>query len=399
MDIAFCYESVLPARGGCETYIADLARRLLADRHQVHIYACRWDARALPSDIQFHPIATSWAPRFAKPWIFGTRCLDAMSERKHDVTIGFDKTWGQDVLYPQGGLHAASSEHNLRKHPQRVVRHLARGIKWFDIAHWSYSLLERRQYLGDVPSLIVVNSHMVRDHFMRHYHIPPGQLHVVRSSIDPQRFPEQDRLKCRLEYREQNGITPHEVVGLFAAMNYRLKGLEPLLHSVQRLLARPEFEGNAPAFKLMVVGHPKARWYINLARRLGIDKTVHFVGYCPQMRNAYFAADFLVHPTFYDPCSLVVLEALACGLPVITTRYNGASELLHPSPPQQEGYVLRDPHDHHEMAWCLAQMLDPGRRHAFAQPARRTALQWTFEQHYRQLMQVIVEAAKRKQAA
>ena len=47
-----------------------------------------------------------------------------------------------------------------------------------------------------------------------------------------------------------------------------------------------------------------------------------------EMRNAYFAADFLVHPTFYDPCSLVVLEALACGLPVITTRANGASELL-----------------------------------------------------------------------
>jgi UDP-glucose:(heptosyl)LPS alpha-1,3-glucosyltransferase len=117
------------------------------------------------------------------------------------------------------------------------------------------------------------------------------------------------------------------------------------------------------------------------------------------MRNAYFAADFLVHPTFYDPCSLVVLEALACGLPIITTRYNGASELLHPSPPHQEGYVLRDPHDHQELSWCLAQMLDPGRRHSLAQAARRTALQWTFEQHYRQLMAVLVEAAERKQAA
>jgi hypothetical protein len=56
MDIAFCYESVLPARGGCETYIADLARRLLADRHAVLIYACRWDEQALPRGIEFHPI-------------------------------------------------------------------------------------------------------------------------------------------------------------------------------------------------------------------------------------------------------------------------------------------------------------------------------------------------------
>jgi UDP-glucose:(heptosyl)LPS alpha-1,3-glucosyltransferase len=399
MNIAFCYESVLPARGGCETYIADLARRLIADRHEVHIYACRWDARALPEAIQFHAIANSWAPRFLKPWVFGRRCLEAMSANQHDVTIGFDKTWGQDVLYPQGGLHAASAEHNLHKHANRLVRHLARFVKWFDVANWSYALLERRQYLGDVPSLVVVNSHMVRDHFMRHYHIPPGQLHVVRSSIDPQRFPEQDRLKCRLQYREQCGIGPHEIVGLFAAMNYHLKGLEPLLHSTQRLLARPEFAENKPAFRLMVVGNPKASAYINLAHRLGIEDTVRFVGYCHEMRNAYFAADFLVHPTFYDPCSLVVLEALACGLPIITTRYNGASELLHPSPPHQEGYVLRDPHDHQELSWCLAQMLDPGRRHSLAQAARRTALQWTFEQHYRQLMAVLVEAAERKQAA
>src|ERR1019366_9561705 len=99
MDNAFCYESVLPARGGCETYIADLARRLLADRHDVHIYACRWDASALPEGIHFHAIPATWAPRFLKPWVFGRRCLQALSQQQHDVTIGFDKTWGQDVLY------------------------------------------------------------------------------------------------------------------------------------------------------------------------------------------------------------------------------------------------------------------------------------------------------------
>lgn len=399
MNIAFCYESVLPARGGCETYIADLARRLLADRHEVHLYASRWDAQALAAGIQFHAIPTSWAPRFLKPWRFGRLCLNAMAQRSHDVTIGFDKTWGLDVLYPQGGLHAACAQHNLRKHANPLLRRLAGVAKWFDAAHWSYSLLERRQYLTNQPFSIVVNSHMVRDHFMRHYHIAPGQLHVVRSAIDPQRFPEQDRLKCRAQCREQYGIAPNEVVGLFAAMNYHLKGLEPLLHATQRLFARPEFVGAAPLFRLMIVGHPHARTYQRLAHKLGISEAVRFVGYCAEMRNAYFAADFLVHPTFYDPCSLVVLEALACGLPIITTRYNGASELLHSSGVNQDGYVLSDPHDHQQLAWCMAQMIDPGRRHAFAQAARRTATQWTFEQHYRQLMAVLVEAAQRKQAA
>ena len=376
-----------------------LVRRLLVDRHEVHLYACRWDAKALPAGIQFHAIRSASAPRFLKPWRFGRLCLKAMAERHHDVTMGFDKTWGLDVLYPQGGLHAACAEHNLRKHAHPFVRHVASWAKWFDAAHWSYSILERRQYLGNHPASIVVNSHMVRDHFLRHYHIPPGQLHVVRSAIDPQRFPEQDRLKCRAQCREQYGIAPNEVVGLFAAMNYHLKGLEPLLHATQRMFARPEFAGNTPPFRLMVVGHPHDAAYRKLAHQLGLDDKVRFVGYCPEMRNAYFAADFLVHPTFYDPCSLVVLEALACGLPVITTRFNGASELLHASGPNQEGYVLSDPHDHQQLGWCLAQLLDSDRRHAFALAARRNATSWTFEQHYRQLMTVLIEAAERKQVA
>jgi UDP-glucose:(heptosyl)LPS alpha-1,3-glucosyltransferase len=112
--------------------------------------------------------------------------------------------------------------------------------------------------------------------------------------------------------------------------------------------------------------------------------------------NCYFAADFLVHPTFYDPCSLVVLEALACGLPVITSRYNGASELLRPP---HDGYVIGDPHNYHQIADCMIQLLDPARRLAASRAARQTALRWNFDEHYHQLMQAFAEAASRKRAA
>src|SRR5262245_45238435 len=90
MNIAFCYESVLPARGGCETYIADLARRLPADRHEVHLYACRWDEAALPRGMHFHQIAPVGGLRFLRPWRFAKRCLYALAGNRHDVTIGFD---------------------------------------------------------------------------------------------------------------------------------------------------------------------------------------------------------------------------------------------------------------------------------------------------------------------
>src|SRR5215471_10186533 len=126
MDIALCYESVLPARGGAETYIGDLARRLARDGHAVHLYAARWDANSLPAATHFHRIDAPAGPRFLRPWRFGAACERALKHAHHDVSIGFDKTWGQDVLYPQGGLHAATIAHNLNKYAGPVARKLAR---------------------------------------------------------------------------------------------------------------------------------------------------------------------------------------------------------------------------------------------------------------------------------
>jgi UDP-glucose:(heptosyl)LPS alpha-1,3-glucosyltransferase len=396
MEIALCYQSVLPARGGCETYIADLARRLLADQHQVHLYACRWDEAALPAGIHYHAVPAPRGPRFLRPWRFARRCAEALRAAQHDVSIGFDKTYGQDVLYPQGGLHAASAEHNLRKYPGRAARGLARVTKALDLAHWSFSRLERRQYLAAHRPLVVVNSVMVRNHFQHYYGIAAENLHVVRSAVDPDRFAEHDRPARRLECRRRWGLGAPETVALFAAMNYRLKGLEPLLQAVSRLRDHPEDRLGVQPFHLLVAGNPDFRRYQRLAGRLGLSDRVHFVGHCADMRNAYFAADFLVHPTFYDPCSLVVLEALACGLPVVTTRANGASELLHPL---REGYVIDDPHDHARLAWAIGQLLDPLRRLACAKAARQTAGQWTFTHHYQQLLNVLAKAAARRRAA
>ncbi|HEX5272537.1 MAG TPA: glycosyltransferase family 4 protein [Gemmataceae bacterium] len=389
MNIAFCLETLVPSRGGMATFVADLARRLTAEGHAVHLYACHWDAAALPASLRYHPLPVPRGPRFLRPWGFGRSCARALRGADHDVSLGFDKTWGQDVLFPQGGLHAASAAHNLRKHAGPLARRLAALAKALDLAHWSFTLLERRQYLGARRPLVVVNSGLVRDHFRRYLGVPPEAVRVVRAAIDPDRFLEHDRPKRRVEGRERWGIRPEETVALFAAMNYRLKGLEPLLHAVRLLPA-------AVPFRLLVVGSPKAGPYERLARRLGVEGRVRFAGHCPDMRNAYFAGDFLVHPTFYDPCSLVVLEALACGLPVITTRYNGAAEMLNPP---AEGYVIGNPHEHGRLAWAMTQLLDPARRAACAQAARKAAAGWTFEEHYRQLLQVLVEAAARKRAA
>ncbi len=81
MKIAFCYESVLPARGGCETYISDLARRLSLDHHEVHLYACRWDPESLPPDLQVHLLPEVHGPRFLRPWLFAASCAKRCNRR------------------------------------------------------------------------------------------------------------------------------------------------------------------------------------------------------------------------------------------------------------------------------------------------------------------------------
>lgn len=387
MNIALCYESVLPARGGCETYIGDLSRRLAKDGHEVHLYACRWDAASLPGLMQYHQLQVPKGPRFLRPWRFGHAVESALAGTDHDVTVGFDKTWGQDVLYPQGGLHVASVAHNRRKHRNGLLRSISSLGKWFDPAAWSFTKLERKQYLGITRPTVVVNSRMVQNHFAKYYGIGSEQLRVVHSAIDPSRFESADRDTIRKHQREEWSVESGVPVGLFIGTNYRLKGLAPLIRALallpQELL-----------LKIAVVGHNKVAAYERLARSLGVRDRLIFLGYRAAPKDLYFAADFLVHPTFYDPCSLVVLEALACGLPIITTQFNGASELLVPL---ANSLVIDDPHDAESLADALAKMARPSYRVTRTEYAIAGARDWTFEHHYAALVAVFEEVRTRKQ--
>jgi UDP-glucose:(heptosyl)LPS alpha-1,3-glucosyltransferase len=392
MRIALCYGHVVPARGGCETYIVDLAHRLAADGQEVHLFACTWDQAALPQSIHVHRLPEPRGPRFLRPWKFSALCRQALAECDHDVSIGFDKVLGPDILYPQGGLQAASAVHNANKFGSRLARGLAWLSKQIDPAHRSFMFLERKAYRGAKAPLIVVASEFVRSHFQAYLGIPKDRVHVVPNAIHPQRLTAVDRPRRRQEFRQQLGIRPNETVAMFCAMNYRLKGLEPLLHAVRRLVSQPE----ASDFRLLVIGNPRYQRWENLAKRLGVARHVTFAGHCADIRNAYFAADFLVQPSFYDPCSLVVLEALACSLPVISSSSTGASEFLHPP---REGYVITDPHDSKQLAWCMGQLLDPQRRAACGKAALEASRRWTFEDHYKAMRDIFHLASQQKRAA
>jgi UDP-glucose:(heptosyl)LPS alpha-1,3-glucosyltransferase len=387
MIIALCYENVDPLRGGCETYIADLARRMVADGHDVHLLAARWNAAALPLDIVIHPIPRPAGPRLLRPWLFGRACLDALENQPHDVSIGFDKTWGQDVHFPQGGIYAASQAANLCKHRSGLARLAVRAAKMLDPAVQSFRTIERLQFRRR-PTAIMI-SDMTRGHADQFLGVNGPNVHVLHAAIDPARFDDADRPTIRDAMRAKWNVPESTPVGLMMAMNYRLKGLDPLLHAIGLIPREREF-------RLVVAGHPNSATYQRMARRLGIAERVVFHGYCGDSRTAYFGADFLLHPTFYDPCSLVVLEALACGLPVITSRYNGAAELMDPP---NDGLVVDDPHDHLSLTHAIVRLLDDRYRRWCAGGARHSATLWTFDDHYRKMMAILAEAAARKRHA
>jgi UDP-glucose:(heptosyl)LPS alpha-1,3-glucosyltransferase len=385
MQIALCHENVLPRRGGAEMYVADFARRLAAAGHDVHLYASQWDHAALPKQLEYRSIPKSSGGRAARPWQFSETLGKTLRTSRPQISIGFDKVLGTDVYYPLGGLHAASAAHNLLKHRAGLPRTLARIAQSLDRAQRSYARIEQQIMSGPDRPLLVANSNLVRQHAVQYHGAVASAIPVIHNAIDPHRFAEHDRPAVRAAMREQWAIDDADVAGAIIAMNYRLKGLKPLLRSLALL------PSDSP-FRLLVVGSPKTKPWEKLARRLGVENRVRFVGHCGDVRQVFFASDLLVHPTFYDPCSLVVLEALACGLPVITTRNNGASELL----PAEAGSVVADPHDLPVLADTITQWTAADRRRLGSYAARAAASNWTFDHHVSAFEQVLAGVIERR---
>jgi UDP-glucose:(heptosyl)LPS alpha-1,3-glucosyltransferase len=132
------------------------------------------------------------------------------------------------------------------------------------------------------------------------------------------------------------------VAVLFVARNYALKGLEPLLEAFA-----PVARDFSKCF-LLVCGSGRDRRFRRQVLRLGLADRVLFLGFVDNIQECFAGSDAFVFPTFYDPCSLVVLEAMQAGLPVITTRQNGAGELLTEG---IDGFVVESP-------WSKDQLTD-----------------------------------------
>ncbi len=371
MKVALIIDRFDAARGGGEGYAASLARGLWARGHEVHIFSHHW---AQPiQGVRYHRLPIVAYPRWLKAlcmaW-YGSRVLPS---GHFDVVQGFGGVPLVNVHRPGGGAELAWLEQEIRSRGQglgKVVTALTRTISLKLAVNL---LVERALYGKERGPLVIANSQKVRADILRHYgRMDAGKIRVIYNGVDLHRFHPRNRELFRKKVLRGLHIDEERVVLLFLAHNFRLKGLHCLMEALRRV------DRQAMNWTLLVGGRGRRAPYARLATKLGLGDRTIFLGQVETPEAILGACDILVHPTFYDPFSNVCLEAMACGVPVITTRQNGAGELVQE---RVSGYVAPHPEDSGLLAEGIMALMDPGSRERMGRQARRVAEDLSWETH------------------
>lgn len=319
--------------GGAERYAVALVEQL-AERHEVHVFAQRID-HTHPS-VRYHCLPSIPRPR----WI--NQLLFAATSRWHtrkgfDIVHSHENGWAGNVQT----VHVRPMRYNLLT----ATRGLRRVRRWLRVITsprlLTYLWLERARFRPCPGRAIAIVSEPLRDDMRASYPESAPCLHVIPPGVEPIQSP-QDKATART----QLGLPTEGLLLLFAANDYRRKGLDTVLEA---LTATPEVQ-------LVVVGNPaQALIYRKLAHSLGLADRVHFLGRHQDMAPIYAATDVLVHPTREDTFGMVVLEAMAHGLPVIVSRapYCGLAADLS----ETDALLLNDPYSAAELADALRVVL------------------------------------------
>lgn len=363
LKIAILLDKFLPSRGG-ERYFSFLCEELAKRGHQVHLFATETEAVAgLPYRI--HKIPVWKYPRWLRTlslWRYGSGTL---TRQGFDIVHAVAQVRAATVLNPHGGVERAYLRQEFASISNPAYYAYKRLLRYLSIRHYLEIGLQKRLYAAGRLKRVIAISTMVKADIINYYAYPADRISVVFNSVDLGLFHPRNREVYRAEKRARLGVGEDVILLLFAGNNFRLKGIETLLRALALLTAQfPALD-----FRLLVAGRGRPRRYRRLMKKLGISARVMFTGPLSPMEHYYAAADIYVHPTFYDSCSLTVLEALAAGLPAVTTRFNGAAQVIAS---QEGGMVIDDPADAHELAAAVALYADPSMRAA----ARIVARAW-----------------------
>jgi UDP-glucose:(heptosyl)LPS alpha-1,3-glucosyltransferase len=342
--------------GGAEAYLKRLAAGVVERGHRVRLYASKdWPA----DEWSFGPItrlaagsATAFADemerlepradRGAAP-TGGTSFRssrdsprrDSPNRSECDVLLSLERIWRCDVYRAGDGVHRAWLERSSQiSGPwQNLTRILNRK-------HSATLALEKSLFAENGAGRVIVNSRMVRDEIVRLYGYPNEKIDLVYNGVPLEALRRGG--ESRATTRETLGLKSDDIAVLFAGSGWERKGLRFAVQAIEK---------SGPQLRLLVAGRGHEREF-------GSGR-VRFLGVVQDMPALYGAADIFLLPTIYDPFSNACLEALAAGLPVISTRANGFSEIMENG---VHGAVLDDPRNIEAICEALLFWSDGARR-------------------------------------
>jgi UDP-glucose:(heptosyl)LPS alpha-1,3-glucosyltransferase len=327
MKLAIVRQKYTPF-GGAERFVARALDALRAQGIEVEIVAREWetngqgDAAGVKCDPFY--LGRTWRDAgFA-------RCVRrVIASGRYDLVQSHERIPGCHIFRAGDGVHATWLE--LRAHARGGFARLAASL-----SPWHRYTLAAEAAMFRHPDLraVICNSHMVKDDIARRFGVADDKLHVIHNGVDLARFHPGLRDEFRQATREKVGAGGTAPAGstanndtapviLFVGSGFERKGVGVLLAALARMERR-----DAVAW---IVGRDRhAARYQALAERLGIAARVRFLGGQEDVRPFYGSADVFCLPTLYDPMPNAALEALACGLPVVTSPTSGAAELVKP---------------------------------------------------------------------
>jgi UDP-glucose:(heptosyl)LPS alpha-1,3-glucosyltransferase len=304
-----------------------------------------------------------------RDWSFARAACEAIARGRYDLVQSHERIACCDIFRAGDGVHAQWLENRAR-----VLGPFAQWAQRSSPWHRYTLAAERRLFSSPRLKAVICNSRMVVDEVRRHFGVAPDKLHVIYNGVDLAQFHPGLREEARASMRGRLGIAQDTMVFLFVGSGFERKGVPQLLEAFTRLDA-------SKGARLLVVGQDrKSAGMQSRAQALGLGDRVLFPGPQRDIAAWYAAADCFVLPTLYDPFPNAVLEAMACGLPVITSTQCGAAELLESG---RNGWVC-DALDTVAMAGFMSG-LDSAESMRMGAEARRLAERFPLESTARQL--------------
>lgn len=381
MNIALVILHGDEARGGAERYTVDLAAALARRGNRVSLLAR--DFGTVPPGVIPVTLPAPGVTRLGQYRGFLSSLAEHLDSQPYEIVHAMLPVPRCDVYHPHAGLAVAALLHGHEKRASAVSAKLSQLANRINLKRRHFAAVERQLLSGQtgwpVPVVLCLSEYVKRS-VREHYPLPEAKLATLFNAVDLARFDPRDRPGARRNaIRQQFKIASGDVVALMIAQDFARKGLAQAI-AATRLVAAGEGR-----LRLLVVGRPNPAAYRRQACETGVGDRVIFAGPTDRPADFYQAADLFVLPTRHDPCSLVVLESLAMGVPVISTIQNGACEIMREG---AHGFVLPDPADVPALARAMGSMLDDTRRAAMREQCLALRPRLSFDAHVDRLIEI-----------